>query len=237
MKKLYIVFFIGMLSVACHFRKSPVVTEKPAPLQPAGKEVLYNFDSETANQMPANFHGVVTGSGSPGDWKVMADVTAASQPNVLAQLSPENTGNRFPLAVSDEGAFKDLDVSVRFKPISGSEDQAAGVVWRYKDADNYYIVRANALENNVVPYKVENGNRTDLPLKGEGQTYGKKANVPSQQWSDLRVRVAGNLFEVFLNGEKLYEVEDETFKEAGKIGVWTKADSVTYFDNVRVIAR
>ena len=106
-----------------------------------------------------------------------------------------------------------------------------------KDANNYYLVRANALENNVVLYKVENGKRTDLPLKGEGRTYGKKISIPSAQWSELRVVGTGNLFEVFLNGQKLYEVVDNTFTEPGKVGLWTKADSVTYFDDLRVVVK
>ena len=128
----------------------------------------------------------------------------------------------------------DVDLSVRFKPVSGRVDQAAGLVWRFQNEDNYYIVRANALENNVVLYKVENGKRTDLPVKGEGRTYGKKAQVPSGQWSTLRVVAAGPRFEVYFNGSKLYEVEDTTFSQAGKVGVWTKADSVTQFDDLTV---
>jgi hypothetical protein len=134
-------------------------------------------------------------------------------------------------------SFKDLDLSVKFKAISGSTDQAAGLMFRLQDANNYYIVRANALENNVVLYKVENGKRSDLDLKGEGSTYGKKANVPKQKWNGLRVVVLGDLFEVYINDEKLFEMEDQTFKEAGKIGLWTKADSVTCFDDLRVTAK
>ncbi|MBA3438823.1 MAG: hypothetical protein H0T92_03015, partial [Pyrinomonadaceae bacterium] len=126
---------------------------------------------------------------------------------------------------------------VRFKAISGRVDQAAGLVWRLRDANNYYIVRANALENNVVLYKVQDGKRTDLPVKGEGRTYGKKAQVPPDQWSELRVVQTGNLAEVFLNSTKLFEVEDDTFKNAGKVGLWTKADSVTYFDDLRVTVK
>jgi hypothetical protein len=128
-------------------------------------------------------------------------------------------------------------LSVRFKTISGRVDQAAGLVWRLKDANNYYIVRANALEGNVVLYKVQSGKRTDLPVKGEGRTYGKKASVPSGQWNELRVTATGNLFEVYLNNQKLYEVEDNTFPESGKVGLWTKADSVTHFDDLRVTAK
>jgi hypothetical protein len=116
-------------------------------------------------------------------------------------------------------------------------DQAAGLVWRYLDQDNYYVVRANALEDNVVLYKVENGKRTDRPVKGEGRTYGKKTEVPAKQWSSLRVVASGPLFAVYFNGTKLYDVEDATFAQAGKVGVWTKADSVTQFDDLMIITK
>lgn len=211
--------------------------ESPALVQEPGKTLLYNFDNDAAGKLPAKFHAALTGQGSPGTWVVMADSSAPSSPNVLAQTSADKTSYRFPLAIADEGTFRDLDLSVKFKPISGRVDQAAGLVWRLQDANNYYIVRANALEGNVVLYKVQNGKRTDLPLKGEGRTYGKKTSVPSGQWSELRVVAAGNLFEVSLNGQKLYEVEDGTFTGAGKVGLWTKADSVTHFDDLRVTAK
>lgn len=214
-----------------------VVPEVPAPEQQAGKGFFYNFDNDSTGQLPAKFHAALTGKGAAGVWEVKSDSNAPSQPNVLAQTSPDKTSYRFPLAIADEGSFRDLDLSVKFKPISGQVDQAAGLVWRLKDANNYYIVRANALENNVVLYKVENGKRTDLPLKGEGRTYGKKTSVPSGQWSELHVVASGNLFEVFINGQKLYEVDDNTFTGAGKVGLWTKADSVTYFDDLRVTAK
>src|SRR5262245_7422416 len=110
----------------------------------------------------------------------------------------------FPLAIADEGPFQNLEMSVKFKTVSGSGDQAAGLVWRLKDSNNYYILSANALEGNVVLYKVENGERTDLPLKGEGRTYGKRLSVPSGQWSTLGMTAQGKLFTVYFNGEKLY---------------------------------
>jgi 3-keto-disaccharide hydrolase len=216
---------------------NPVAPEVPAPAQEPGKSFVYNFDTDTSGKLPAKFHGALTGRGVAGVWEVKADSSAPSPPNVLAQTSTDKTSYRFPVAIADEGSFRDLDLSVKFKPISGDVDRAAGLVWRLKDANNYYIVRANALENNVVLYKVENGKRTDLPLKGEGRTYGKKSSVPTAQWSELRVVAAGILFEVFLNGQKLYEVEDNTFTAAGKVGLWTKADSLTYFDDLRVTAK
>src|SRR5262247_3820840 len=178
---------------ACH-KINPAQPETPAPPQPAGREFVYAFDNDAAGKIAARFHGGLTGSGSNGEWLVKADPTAPSPPNVLAQTSADDTGYRFPLAIADDGSYQDLEISVKFKPVSGSGDQAAGLVWRLKDANNYYILRANALEDNVVLYKVENGERADLPLKGEGRTYGKKVKVPSGQWSALGVAAQGKKF-------------------------------------------
>jgi len=196
-----------------------------------------NFDKDKAGEAPKDFTTALTGQGKPGVWTVATDDSAPQQKQVLAQTDADATSYRFPVCVYDKMSTKDADITVKFKPVSGGKDQAAGIVWRYKDKDNYYIVRANARENNVVLYKIQNGKREDLPLKGEGRTYGKKAPVPKNQWSELRVTAKGNLFTVYLNGQKLYEVEDSTFTEAGKVGLWTKADSVTYFDDLKVIAK
>lgn len=194
-----------------------------------------NFDKDEVGKPPKSFSTALTGKGKTGAWVVMKDETAPSQPNVLAQTDMDATSYRFPLCVFDSVAVTDIDLSVRFKPIKGKVDQAAGLVWRYRDQDNYYIVRANALEDNVVLYKVEKGKRTDLDPKGSGPfAYGKKAKVPSGQWSTLRVVAKGNLFDVYLNGEKLFEVEDNTFTNAGKVGLWTKADSYTLFDDFSI---
>lgn len=193
-----------------------------------------NFDKEKAGATPKGFTTALTGKGKPGVWVVLKDDTAPSKGNVLAQTDADKTGYRFPVCVYDGLIVKDADISVKIKAISGTEDQGGGLVWRYRDKDNYYIVRANALEDNVVLYKVQNGKREDLPLKSAGKTYGKKVKVPSGQWNTLRVTAQGNLFTVYFNGTKLYEVEDETFKDAGKVGLWTKADSVIHFDDLQV---
>jgi hypothetical protein len=195
------------------------------------------FDQDTVGAPPKDFSTALTGQGKPGVWVVMKDSQSPERGNVLAQTDADPTDYRFPVCVLDAVTAKDVDLSVKFKPVSGRGDQAAGLVWRYRDRNNYYIVRANALEHNVVLYKVQNGRRTDLPLKGVGRTYGKKITVPSGVWSTLRVVATGQLFEVYFNGEKLYEVEDGTFADAGKVGVWTKADSVTYFDDLSVAAK
>jgi hypothetical protein len=193
-----------------------------------------DFTDDAVGQAPKGFEfGHTAKAGTPGKWVVQAE----GGNKHLAQVDADNTRARFPVAVVTDISAADVDLSVRFKPVSGRVDQAAGLVWRFQNEDNYYIVRANALENNVVLYKVEQGKRTDLPVKGEGRTYGKKAQVPSGQWSTLGVVAAGPRFEVHFNGSKLYEVEDSTFSQAGKVGVWTKADSVTQFDDLTVVTK
>lgn len=198
---------------------------------------VIDFESDKVGQPPASFSSALTGSGRPGVWVVREDESAPERGNVLAQTDADRTSYRFPVTVFNDVTSKDVDLSVRFRPVSGGVDQAAGLVWRYQDANNYYIVRANALEGNVVLYKVENGKRTDLPLKGSGRTYGKKADVPKGKWSQMGVTARGSLFTVSINGEGLYEVEDVTFTGAGKAGVWTKADSITYFDDLTIVPR
>jgi len=195
------------------------------------------FDQDTVGAQPKGFSTALTGQGKPGVWVVITDSQSPERGNVLAQTDADSTDYRFPVCVLDGVSARDVDLSVKFKPVSGRGDQAAGLVWRYRDRDNYYIVRANALEHNVVLYKVQNGRRTDLPLKGVGRTYGKKITVPSGVWSTLRVVAAGQTFRVCFNGEELYEVDDTTFGDAGKVGVWTKADSVTYFDDLSVATK
>lgn len=194
-----------------------------------------NFDSFRPGPLPAGFAVTMTHEGGAPKWEIVTDSSAPSKPNVLAQTSQDKTSGRFPLAIYEKAELADGEVSVKFKPVSGTVDQAAGIVWRYRDQNNYYIVRANALENNVVLYKVERGKRTSLAPKGTASgTYGVKETVPKQTWSGIGVKAQGKLFTVFFNEQRLFEVEDGTFGGAGKTGLWTKADSVTHFDDFRV---
>ncbi|HEX7288063.1 MAG TPA: family 16 glycoside hydrolase [Candidatus Angelobacter sp.] len=206
-----------------------IAAERPAPAQAAGTQLVYTFDNDAAGQLPAKFHSARTGQGPESKWAVMADATAPSKPNVAAQTSTDKTDYRFPLLISDEGAFHDLDISVKFKAVSGSVDQAAGLVFRLKDANNYYVVRANALEGNYRLYHVVNGRRV--------QFAGANFKVTSGVWHELRVEATGNRFLCYFDGVKKIEASDDTFKDAGKVGLWTKADSVTYFDDLRVTAK
>jgi hypothetical protein len=203
--------------------------ETPAPQQAAGASFTYNFDSDAVGGMAAKFHSARTGKGAEGKWVVMADPTAPSKPNVIAQTSTDTTDYRFPLLIADEGSFKDLELSMRFKAVSGEVDRAGGLVFRLKDANNYYIVRANALEDNYRLYHVVAGNRR--------QFAGANFKVTSGEWHELRVESVGNKIICYYDGAKKIEAMDDTFKDAGKVGLWTKADSVTYFDDLKVTAK
>src|SRR5438067_4396975 len=175
------------------------------------------FDDMKAG-VPPGWTATQTGSGS-AKWFVEKDDSAPSKPNVLKQSGQAT----FPVCIKNESNIKDGFVEVKFKPVVGKEDQAGGVIWRAKDSDNYYIARANALEGNVTIYHTIKGKRTEK----------KRTNmkVTSNQWHTLRVDFQGNRFIVTFDGKKAIEWDDETFKDAGKVGVWTKADSVTLFDD------
>jgi hypothetical protein len=188
------------------------------PLAAAGAETA-NFDKAEVGRPPGGWTATQTGTGH-ASWAVVADETAPSKPNVLKQSGQAT----YPICLKDDTSLKDGFVEVKFKALSGREDQAGGLIWRAKDANNYYVARANALENNVTIYHTINGRRTEK----------KRANmkVPSNQWHSLRVDFQGNHFTVTFNGQKALEWDDDTFKDAGKVGVWTKADSVTVFDDL-----
>jgi hypothetical protein len=191
---------------------------------------MIQFDRATPGSLPAGWTVAMTHAGGAPKWEIVRDETAAHPPMVFAQVSRDPTAGRFPLAVWDGATIRNGEASVAFKAVDGSIDRAAGIVWRYRDPNNYYIVRANALENNVVLYKVEAGIRQSIAPKGlPSRAYGVKHEIPSLRWNRLGVVFNENLFSVFLNGDRLFDVEDQTFKDAGKVGLWTKADSVTYF--------
>src|SRR5215813_153611 len=205
------------------------VAETPVPQQTTGAQFVYNFDSDPPGKISPHFHPALTGGGLPPTWVVQADPTAPSKPNVVTQISADKTDYRFPLLIADDGTFRDLDLSVKFKAVAGSVDQAGGLVFRLKDANNYYVVRANALEDNYRLYHVVNGRRV--------QFAGANFKVSSGTWHELRVELTGNKFTCYFDGAKKIEATDDTFKEAGKVGLWTKADSVTYFDDLTVTAK
>jgi hypothetical protein len=184
----------------------------------AGTATVVNFDTFDAGKPPGGWTSTQTGSGK-AVWAVVRDTTAPSQPNVLKQSGAAS----YPVSLKDDTAIKDGFVEVKFKPLSGKEDQAGGLIWRARDTNNYYVARANALESNVTVYHTVNGRRTERKRAS--------AKVSANQWHTLRVDFQGNRFAVVLDGQKAFDWVDDTFKDAGKVGVWTKADSVTLFDD------
>jgi hypothetical protein len=180
-----------------------------------------SFEADTIGGPPRGWLLTMTGKGVP-KWTVERDEGGGAVLNQSGKAT-------YPLALKEDTNIRDGFVEVKFKPVSGSEDRAGGIVWRAKDANNYYVVRANALEDNVVLYKTVNGVRSSLDLVGKKGGYGVKTAVPASQWHTLRVEFAGPRFNVVFNGKPLFVVEDATFAKAGMVGLWTKADSVTLF--------
>ena len=176
------------------------------------------FDDATIGTTPADWSCGVTARGTP-KWMIEADASAPSKPNVLKQ-SGRGT---FPWCVKKSVSIADGFVEVKFKPLEGREDQAGGVVWRWKDSDNYYVARANALENNVSLYYTENGNRNTIKYVD--------APVAANQWHILRIDFAGKRIKIALDGKTYIDVADDHVTSEGAVGVWTKADSVTAFDD------
>jgi len=194
-------------------------------------DTLITFESGWAGHSPAGWSEYFTGEGTGTEWKIIDD----NGNNVLAQVSMDNPSYHFNVAIMEDiKKMKNVEMSVRLKGVKGKMDRGGGFVWRFTSDNNYYVVRANPLEDNVVLYKVENGKRTDLPLVGKGRTYGVKVPPLGDGWNTLKLIVKDDLFTVYLNGKELFQVKDDTFRDAGEVGLRTKADAVTYFDNFEV---
>lgn len=185
-----------------------------------------DFEDAVPGALPSGFHAGLTGKGGPVKWTIVEDASAPAGAKVLAEVSADRTDYRFPIAVYDGISARDVEVTVRFKPVSGRVDQAAGLIIRARDDNNYYVVRANALENNVRLYRVVRGNRQ--------QFAGVDVPVAGGRWQQLGLRAHGDRFTASLDGKVLFEASDRTFSEEGRVGLWTKADSVTYFDELTV---
>lgn len=185
-----------------------------------------DFENMAVGQLPSGMTMALTGGGGPVNWTVIEDKTAPAGTKVLAQTSVDRTDNRFPLAILDAATPANLRISVRFKPVAGSVDRAAGIALRLRDANNYYVVRANALEDNVRLYRVVAGRRI--------QFEGANTKVPSGIWQELAIEARGSRFDAFLNDKNLFTATDTTFTAPGRVALWTKADSVTYFDDLLV---
>ena len=194
----------------------------------AGRVVT--FDNGPLGKLPPEWTAAMTNHGHPPRWEIVKDLTAATQPYVLAQVSADPARDRYPVATLNDVTFRDGEVSVRLKPVSGREVQAGGIVWRYRDENNYYLARANALQKNVQVFKVVNGQRSPL-------MEAVRHEVPTNAWSILKISARGNRFQVYMDHRRVLQGWDNTFLGAGKVGLWTVADSVTYFDEFRILPR
>jgi hypothetical protein len=190
------------------------------------KEVfMVNFDQDALGQSPSGFTSYATGDGPAGKWLVQEMAGAPIGRQVVVQTGADATRNRYPVLIADKGEYADLDVSIKGKAISGKVDQGIGLAFRFRDPKSYYVVRANALENNFRLYKMVNGRRQ--------QFAGADVQVASGQWHTLRVVAQGDHLVCYFNGQKLIDTRDATYG-TGKVGIWTKADSVTAFDDLTV---
>ena len=186
-----------------------------------GSAETITFGSLPPGPLPAQFTSARTGGGATGTWAVVMDASAEGD-RALAQLSQDKTDYRFPLAIYMPVVLGDVEVAIRFRAVSGAVDRAAGIAVRLRDADNYYVARANALEHNVRFYRVLNGRREELR--------GATVKVSSSNWHSLTLHAEGNRFQVSFDGKQLIDIRDGSISAPGRVALWTKADSVTHFD-------
>jgi hypothetical protein len=184
-----------------------------------------HFDSGDVGKLPPDFSTALTGKGGPISWVVREDTTAPDGKSVLVQESADATNYRFPLCIFDKTIARDVAVEVNYKAISGKLDQAGGIVLRYQP-ENYYIARANALENNVILFKTVKGKRSkikEVPVK-----------VTPGEWHTLRFEAKGRRLTISFDGKVVIDRNDRTFTNPGQVGLWTKADSVSEFANLKI---
>jgi hypothetical protein len=190
--------------------------------------VTFNFDSDKPGEPPNGFEFGRTGQGAEGKWVVRADQGKTNN-HVLEQASADPTDYRFPVAVAKERSYQNVTLSVRAKPVSGEVDQGFGLVWRYQDANNYYVARCNADEDSCAIYHTVAGRRRAFQ--------DRSIKVAKNTWHTLKVDADRNHFAVWFDGKQVLDATDDTFKDAGRVGLWTKADSVIQFDDLTVTPR
>ena len=223
MKKFFIAVIICLASSAISHYAHAQQGQKVTGSEILGERKEYYFDDDKAGELPAGFRSTFTGKGKQGRWVVMKTEKATSPDNVVVQTKLDDTDYRFPLLILDGVSYKDFMVFARFRAESGKVDQAGGLVFRYKDNNNYYVLRANALENNVRLYAVVNGNRRQIG--------GKTTKVTPNEWHLLKVICKADKIQCFFDNTKVFEVSDDTF-DSGSVGLWTKSDSYTFFDDL-----
>jgi hypothetical protein len=187
--------------------------------------IMITIDKMTPGAAPTDFEFARTGQGGPAQWTVTSD-TSAAVGLAIEQTSTDRTDYRFPLAIYQSVVASNVDVTIRFKPVTGKVDQAGGIAVRLSDPDNYYVARANAVEDNVRFYRVVKGQRVQIE--------GANTKVTANEWHQLGLRAEGPRFNITFDGKQLFTATDRTIANAGKVALWTKADSVTRFDGIEI---
>lgn len=205
-----------MIAVACEPVRCNAVDCEPS------TEKTWDFEKFEAGRKPDGFYFDETGRAPHGKWRVIQD----EGNKALAQIDSSRDNDRYALAVVEDLEFEDVEVSVRIKALAGDSDQAGGVIWRYRNSENYLVARIDISERNVRLYRFVRGNRTQFGVK-DG------VNIQLGEWYTLRVVHKDDEIQVYLDGDVLFIERDRHFRDAGKIGLWTKADSVVYFDDLK----
>lgn len=223
MKTQTIITFALLAITACSsISKENNMTKKNIPYEYIGKsDSIFTFENDKEGHVPAGFSTAVTGNAKSTKWSIVND-----NGNKVVAQEAINEGSCYNLLVLDKIGYEDFSATVKIKAISGEEDQGGGLVWRYIDKDNYYIARYNPLENNFRLYRVVNGSRKQME--------SIDSDIKQGEWFTMTIKMEGNKIICSLNGKKLIETTDDTFKVAGLIGLWTKADAVTYFDDLKI---
>jgi hypothetical protein len=191
------------------------------------KAKTMQFSKDDLGKVPAGWKAEKTGKGEGSVWKVVADPTAPSRSGYALAQTAEGPSTLFNICVADDTRYQDVELSVAFKAIAGKKDQGGGFVWRYQDANNYYICRMNPLEDNYRVYKVVDGKRS-------AEFQDATVTVPLNEWHTLKVKMVGNHIECYLDGKKYLDVKDDSIKVPGKVGLWSKADAQTHFDDFKI---
>jgi hypothetical protein len=187
----------------------------------------FRFTKDDLGKVPAGWKADKTGKGEGSVWKLVADDTAPSKTGFALAQTAESPGAMFNLCVVEDTNLKDVEAIVSFKAMKGEKDQGGGLVWRYQDADNYYVARVNPLENNFRVYKVVGGKRSK-------EFQDAEVKMKAGEWHTLKIKQMGDHIECFLDDKKYLDVKDDAITKAGKVGLWTKADAQTYFDDFRI---
>jgi hypothetical protein len=212
------VILVGLLSVNC--------SDSQRRYSESGS-MIWTFDDVGQQYSAADWRTDATNpTAALATWLVITDPTAPSGTHVFALTTSDNYDGTFNLAIVDEPQLCDLELSVKVKAVAGEEDQGGGPIWRCQDGNNYYICRFNPLESNFRVYVVSNGKRRQLE--------SVKVDLNVDRWYDVRVRMVGNRITCYLNGNRLLDVSDDTISHAGRVGLWTKADAITSFDDLYV---